>query len=67
METKPENPLFFKKWFMQKSVAFVAKIQQMLQKKFPTILWYLVYFQIFFLDVIYINMFQRKTSEKLRN
>ena len=29
-----------------------CKNQQMLQKNFPTILWYLVYFQKFFLDVI---------------
>jgi len=37
-----------KRGFYAKSVEFVAKIQQMLQKNFPTILWYLVYFQIFF-------------------
>jgi len=41
-----------KRGFYAKSGEFVAKIQQMLQKKFPTILWYLVYFQNFFLDVI---------------
>jgi len=41
-----------KRGFYAKSVEFVAKIQQMLQKNFPTILWYLVYFQKFFLDVI---------------
>ena len=48
-----------------KSVGFVAKIQQMLQKHFPTILWYLVYFQNFFGSSS--NMFLRKTSENLSN
>ena len=37
-----------KRGFYAKGVEFVAKIQQMLQKNFPTILWYLVYFQNFF-------------------
>ena len=41
-----------KRGFNAKSVEFVAKIQQMLQNNFPTILWYLVYFQNFFLDVL---------------
>ncbi len=62
---EPWESSLLQKEVYAKSVGFVAKIQQMLQKKFPTIIWYLVYFQI--VSGCYINMFQRKTSENLSN